>query len=68
MAKVAEISFSYLPGQIVTKEIILMQFNKNWNLKNGLTQRHLWVHMATLVMEAISNIHTLHLTPKHNLS
>lgn len=45
-----------------------MQFNKNCSLKDGLTQRHLRVHGAALDMEAVANIHTLHLTPKHNLS
>lgn len=44
-----------------------MQFNKNCSLKDGLMQRHLRVHEASLDVEAVANIHTLHLTPKHNL-
>ena len=41
---------------------------KNCNQKAKLMQQHLCVHAASVDMEAVANIHTLHLTPKHNLS
>lgn len=60
-----ELSFDIYLSKRWQKEMMLMQVNKNCGLEDGRLPPGL---ASAEEVQAAANMHTLHLTPKHNLS